>query len=308
MTLHAITTYFNPCGYKSRRANYDRFRSALDNAGVPCLTVEAAFGDAPFDLEPALGVVQLRTDSLLWQKERLLNLAASWLPRRVTSVAWLDADILFQNTDWPKDLRRALTRAPVAQLWSTCHRLGPFDAITDDRVVSFAQRMQSSRSLLDVGRYDAHGHTGYAWAMRRDIFDSVGLYEGGVVGNADHFLGHAIYDCYNHCIVNALKHDAKQIEHLRSWGERFYARVRGQLAVVPGEIEHLWHGDLADRQYFSRMHVITDLGYNPWTDIVAPAGRPLEWSDGTRSTKPELCNYFNHYFQSRKEDGYANVG
>lgn len=38
--LFAVTTYFNPCGYATRRRNYDLFIEGMRRAGVPCLTVE----------------------------------------------------------------------------------------------------------------------------------------------------------------------------------------------------------------------------------------------------------------------------
>jgi hypothetical protein len=95
--LFVITTYFNPCRYETRRRNYDIFMAGLSKAGVPCITVECAFGNAPFELPPSLNVIQMRANTLLWQKERLLNLAASWLPRSCKYVAWLDCDITFMN-------------------------------------------------------------------------------------------------------------------------------------------------------------------------------------------------------------------
>ncbi|MFX5494217.1 hypothetical protein ABTD62_20980, partial [Acinetobacter baumannii] len=81
----------------SRRRNYGLFMQGMREAGVPCLTVECAFGDAPFDLPPSLDVIQIRSETLLWQKERLLNLGASWLPASCRFVAWIDCDILFDN-------------------------------------------------------------------------------------------------------------------------------------------------------------------------------------------------------------------
>ena len=304
--LYVITTYYNPCRYRTRRAHYDRFRAAIDAANIPCLTVEAALGrDSEFELPDQLDVVRVRSDSLLWQKERLLNLAASWLPRDCKYVAWLDADILFTNPNWTRDLQRTLKTFPVAQVWQRCDRLDQDEKSIGDSVESFAQRMTTEQSLLDAGRYDAHGHTGYGWAMRREIFDQVGLYEGAVSGSADHFMAHAIYDHYGFCVDNALKHDHAQIAHLKAWGRRFYACVKGSLGVVPGNIVHLWHGDLSNRRYFSRMHDITARGYDPWTDITAAPGRPLEWAEALSATKPQLQAYFHSYFQSRQEDGHV---
>ena len=49
------------------------------------------------------------------------------------------------------------------------------------------------------------------------------------------------------------------------------------------------------------MHDITDLGYNPWEDIVVKDGQPLEWAPSMN--KPELEAYFYNFFSNRKEDG-----
>jgi hypothetical protein len=305
--LFVITTYFNPCRYVTRRKNFDLFVEGLRRQGVPCITVECAFGDDAFELPPSLDVLRVRSKTLAWQKERLLNLAASWLPASARYVAWLDCDIIFKNENWARELVSVLEKQQVAQTWTTCLRQ-PQD-LTDmtapgyvpDRATSFAAMMTKNPSLLDAGRYDAHGHTGYGWAMRREIFDAVGLYESAISGSADHFMAHAIYGQYGFCIENALKRDARQIAHLQAWGDRFYQLVQGSLGVVSGEIEHLWHGDAANRRYFKRMHDITDLGYNPYTDLIAPPGQPLEWRPGL--DKSALQDYFHEYFYSRQEDG-----
>lgn len=78
-------------------------------------------------------------------------------------------------------------------------------------------------------RNDIHGYTGYGWAMRREIFDEVGLYEAAVSGSADHFMAHAIFGHYGFCVENALKHDPKQIAHLKAWGTTFHQIVNSSL-------------------------------------------------------------------------------
>lgn len=301
--LTVITTYFNPCRYVSRRRNYDLFMEGMRKDGVTCLTVECAFGDEPFELPDSLDVIKVRSKTLLWQKERLLNLAASWLPASCKYVAWLDCDILFDNPNWGTDLVKVLETHQVAQVWESCLRLeqGNVVGAKPDLSYSFAKVMGMIPETLNAERYDLHGHTGYGWAMRREIFDEVGLYESAISGSSDHFMSHAIYGDYNHCIQNALKYDQRQIDHLKEWGAKFYAMVQGSLGVVPGQIRHLWHGDAINRRYFLRMHEITDLGYDPYTDLHVEPGRPLEWTPGL--DKPGLKEYFENYFKSRREDG-----
>lgn len=300
--LAVITTYFNPCRYATRRQHYERFRSGMARAGVLCLTVECAFPGQEFELPASPDVIQVRAKALLWQKERLLNLAASYLPGHVQNIAWLDCDILFDNPNWAPDLVRVLKTHPIAQVFEWAERLGPDGHTPAEPVAqSFASVTTADPDTMQLARYDAHGHTGYGWAMRRELFDEVGLYEAAVSGSADHFMAHAIYGHYGFCIENALKHDPQQISHLKSWGDRFHARVQGSLGVVPGAIRHLWHGDASNRRYFLRMHEITDLGFNPYADLLALPGQPLEWTPGLN--KPGLEAYFANYFRQRREDG-----
>jgi hypothetical protein len=276
--LVVITTYYNPCRWESRRKNYDLFMDGMREQGVACITIECAFGDAAFELTPSLDVIQIRSKTLLWQKERLLNLAASWLPKSCKYVAWLDCDILFDNKNWGRDLCRLLRTHKVAQVFETCTRLEKGNVVGDtpDVSESFASVMGKTPETLDVERYDAHGHTGYG-------------------------LAHAIYGDYNFCITNALKSDPRQISHLKAWGSRFYEMVQGSLCVVPGHIRHLWHGDAVDRRYFLRMHDITREGFDPWTDLHIEPGAPIEWAPDLN--KPGLVQYFTNYFASRREDG-----
>lgn len=301
MSLAVITCYFNPCGYQTRRRNYELFQLGLARAGVYCLTVECAFPGQAFELPEQYGVVHVRAESVLWQKERLLNLAAQYLPEHFRYVAWLDCDILMDNVNWVADTVRTLQRYPIAQAFETCRRLGP-DGVTEVEPVaeSFAAVMARNPAALAAGRYDAHGHTGYGWAMRREIFDEVGLYEEAISGSADHFMAHAIFDDYGFCIQNALKGSPLQLQHLKEWGRQFHRHVRGRLGCVPGQIRHLWHGDRQHRRYFLRMHDITRLGYNPYDDIEALPGQPLSW---LTPGKDDLKQYLYNYFWERLEDG-----
>jgi hypothetical protein len=103
--LWAITSYFNPAGYGRRLANYRTFASQL---GVPLVTVELAFGGA-FELckDDADTVVQLRGGDVMWQKERLLNVALQSLPPHCKKVLAIDCDIVLAATSRKKRLMRS---------------------------------------------------------------------------------------------------------------------------------------------------------------------------------------------------------
>jgi hypothetical protein len=301
--LAVITTYYNPVRYKTRSVNFELFRQHMKDSGVQLLTVECTFGEETPELSVSDDVIHLKSDSLLWQKERLLNIAAAALPQEVDAVAWIDGDVIFDNENWVQETLDVLDEAPIAQLFTTCLRQEEdgTSGIVPDTSESFASVMNRFPESITLNRYDIHGHTGYAWAMRREIFDEVGLYEHAISGSADHFMAHAIFDDYNFCITNALMNDNVQIEHLKAWGKRFYALTQGKIGCVKGQLRHLWHGTHKNRNYFNRMHQITKLGYNPNTDLIIEDGKPIEWDADLN--KPALVEYFVGYFTSRKEDG-----
>lgn len=71
------------------------------------------------------GVIHVRAKDILWQKERLLNLALAHLPAVARKVAWLDADLLFEDPSWACETSRRLDTFPVVQPFAAIARLGP---------------------------------------------------------------------------------------------------------------------------------------------------------------------------------------
>src|SRR3954452_2532913 len=78
--LCVAAAYFNPAGFRSKLHNYHLFRDRVAAAGIPLVTVECALGGQPFELPPGPGVRHVRGRDVMWQKERLLNLAIDALP------------------------------------------------------------------------------------------------------------------------------------------------------------------------------------------------------------------------------------
>jgi hypothetical protein len=108
--LWGITCYFNPAGYRRRLANYRLFRERLI---VPLVTVE-------------------RGRDVLWQKERLLNIALNVLPDSCRKVVWLDCDIIFQGDDWPRRTSLLLERFKMVQPFSHVYLLSQ-DLVPDEK-------------------------------------------------------------------------------------------------------------------------------------------------------------------------------
>src|ERR1043165_4119631 len=167
----AVTTYFNPSGFRTKRINYDRFVAALARDNIRCITVECAFRDGPYELPRSRDTIRTRANDVMWQKERLLNIAMERLPARCTKVVWLDADILFDDPDWVARTSDALDEYAVVQPFEPAVRLPPHVTHDDGRGESwrsFGAVMTEDPLAVLLGVFDKHGHTGFAWAARRE--------------------------------------------------------------------------------------------------------------------------------------------
>ena len=113
--MWSITSYYNPVRYKRRLANYRAFR---ENLAVPLVTVELSF-DGRFELTEGDAdiLIQISGGAVLWQKERLLNVALKSVPSNVSNIAWLDCDVIFERSDWVDAANEQLNKYNVIQLF-----------------------------------------------------------------------------------------------------------------------------------------------------------------------------------------------
>lgn len=311
--LWAITTYFNPCGYRSRYENYQTFRKHLK---VPLLTVELAYGDT-FELNArdATKLIQLRSDQVMWQKERLLNIAMQALPPECRKVAWLDCDILFERDDWPGTTSQVLEEYTLVQLFSRVCLVGHHVDLSQPLA---AQRYVDRKSmaagivsgLVDFNQLDgsssvrrAHGlphdySPGHAWAMRRKDLEQVSLYDAMILGGGDYAMLQAAMG-RSEAYVQERQHNPSRAQHYLGWAKQFHGMVDGNIGMVPGDIYSLWHGELQDRNYVARRSILHRFNFDPYHDIAVDENDCWRWN----SDKPGFHDEVKAYFQGRKEDG-----
>lgn len=303
--LWVVTSYFNPCRYRSRRENFDRFLKGMELAGANVLTVELAFGEEPFELPEGPGVLRKRGASVLWHKERLLNLAAAELPAECTKVAWLDNDILFDDPRWLERTATALDTHMVVQPFNSCNWLARGETgypASGGTYESFAHCFVRTPNLARASKYVQHGHTGFAWAARRELFETCGLYEAGASGGGDHLMAHAFAGGMIHspCLKAMVGQGTPFANHYWKWAVKARDLVDGRISYVPGSVLHLWHGELANRGYATRDRELRALGYDPERHLATGETGLLEWSEDAPA---ELRAWVKENFERRQEDG-----
>jgi len=277
--LHLVTSHFNPVGWSAPRHNYRAFRQSLGD--LPVTAIELAFG------EPKLGAeitIEAEPQNILWQKERLLNLAIESLPPEVDRVCWIDADVILDDPEaWYEQLDQALDHTPVVQ---------PFESMTD--LGPNGERMRWSKSI--VAAKQKKGRPGFIWACRREVLDGIGLYDRSVLGSGD------VVFCKGATGEFSAEHlNRYTVAHRRDalgYMAKLYARTQGRVTHISHHATHLFHGRLRNRQYVSRDKILVSHDYDPTTDVAIDEKGVMAWA----GNKPTIVGEVRAYFLGRRED------
>lgn len=298
-----ITCFYNSNAYKSKTENYNTFIQKIDLANLNYITVECAFGKQPFSLKKSPNIIQLRTKDIMWQKERLLNIALENVPNKFKKIIWVDCDVLFENPDWAKETSILLNQYKIVQPFKDAIRL-PKDHKyykgTGERYESFGYVLKNNPYIIEEGKFNLHGHTGFAWAGKRSVFQKYGFYDACIAGSGDHMMAHAfVGDWDTACVKRVIGNNDAFYKHYIDWSEKIYPKVKSSIGYTEGVLLHLWHGDVENRNYVIRQRFLEDSNFNPYNDIKLNDVQCWEWNHKNEVLK----KWAKEYFILRKEDG-----
>lgn len=295
-------------GYKTRRRNYHVFRERLP---VPLIAVEYSVGDFELREGDAEILVSLRGRDVMWQKERLYNLARRHLPRHCEQVLWIDCDVVLAGEAWPDRVKDALRTHAVLQPFHRLGLLGPKvrppperdDQIIDWRtsVVAFlAEGADGDRLYSRWGTSFRMKHFhGAAWAVRRSVCDAFAFYDRMIVGGGDKAFSAALTGHFQTLAGSFAFDEAHRNDFVR-WADALHRALGGSFTHLEETAYHLWHGALADRGYDERQRQLYDAGFDAMSDLaVDPETSAWRWA----TDKPRLHEFVRSHFARRKEDG-----
>lgn len=265
-----ISCYFNPMKSPWRRKAFDTFFEGIK--GYNYKIVECVIGDSQPELPDFIEKVY--TKSLLWHKETLLNNIIKSLPSKYKYIFWLDADIIFTNPNWLEESVNVMKAgANMIQPFEYCVHLQKGETKPSFLVNAYKRDCSNpilrhkflwrsfcsnhASGLNANTNYDVHGHVGLAWGIKREVYDKIsgGLYDKALIGGADHIMAHAAAGHINHnCITKSFGED---ISAVNDYSSKMYAAVGGKLGFTAGDVYHIWHGELKDRQYLKRITEFT---------------------------------------------------
>jgi hypothetical protein len=303
--LHVVTAVANPIRWESRIRLARNFIAHMLDSGVKLTVVECAYGERPYDLDIAgINHVPVRSKTLVWNKENLINIGISRLPQDWKYVAWLDADITFRRANWAADTVHALQLYQIVQPWSDAYDLGPHDEHMAHHL-SFCRQYFQGQPVVhsgdkfwkgDGGSYE-YPHPGFGWAATRDALERLGgLIEFGAMGAGDHHMALAMIGAASSSMPGGTSASYQRM--LYQWQDRALLHINRNLGYVHGTIEHSFHGAKPKRQYLGRWQMFLRHGFDPDTDLKRNTTGVMELT----GNKPELRRELDLYFRQRDED------
>lgn len=290
--LGVAVAFFSPCGYELPRQHFVGTMDMLRGRLVSVAQVHRT-GQQPIPVPDEFMSQVFCSDSTMFYKENLWNLAAAKLD--TPKLLFLDSDIRFHPEDWFARVSASLDEADVIQPFGSAEWLSK-DGSVFMTLPPAAYEIANGRCPV-LSRH----HPGFAWGMRRSVFDALGgWYDLFTSGAGD--AGFAFALCSN--ADPELGTRAKK--GMLMSGQESYVRYR-KLAIslnlrvgyTPGvRVQHLWHGDRENRGYLTRETYFPQ----PAPDDSHVTRRPdglLEWA----VPAPRAMDYF----MARMEDGTLTI-
>jgi len=295
-SLGIVCCYFNPLNYQSKYNNFIKFYNDLFAYHKDVLVVELKHPSTLLTLPDHIQSHKVYCDQTLWHKENLLNIGISKLIREgFKNIAWLDSDIIFDDSYWVQDCIELLKRVKLCQLFSRVQSNNTFHN-------GCVREWKETGSILPVA---SAYHTGYGWAARSDVLKSCLLYDKSILGGADSLIWLSSFSKKYNFSEIIKHHPIKKLnlndffQDFLSWSECWGDQIQGSVGHVYCPIKALSHGNTRDRNYILRYQYLIDSNYNPKKDIT--------YKDGIIYSNNKLLNTLClNYFKSRNEDNKSN--
>lgn len=279
--------YFNSAKSKRLLMNFLYTIEKFKMANIPTYTIEM-YMTTP-EIKDAIHV---KTDFILFQKERLCHILEKHIPEKYTKLLFIDADLVFDNLHWYTDLSNKLNTTNIVQPFTNALWLD----ITYKKIVKQRPSIVLYLKVGDINKYNHGGiwgyHPGFAWGFQRDWFRKCGFYQHGILGDGDTLSATSWIDKSFH--DEFLDKRPYQRNALTEYVGLL--KVRPSVCYIKGNIYHLWHGDGKKRQYRERRTIFKSV--KDIRDIVdvEPSGLFRLKDD---SLKPRIMKYF----RDRDDDG-----
>lgn len=307
-TLFVIAVCSNPVRYASRYRLFREFVARMKKTkNVVLIQVEHAFGKRPHEVTDPndKNHLQLRGGSEyeIWLKEGLVNAGLKHLYATYPNwkyMAWVDADISFDDEDWASETIHALQHYSIVQPWAKSFDMGPDGKEEIHSATSFMHDYVNEIEKKWAPKAETW-HPGYAWAARREAIDDLGgkVIDWCILGAGDHHMAWAFVGDIWKGVHGEM--GSEYMRKAREFQELCDKYIKSNVGYVEGTIRHYWHGPKKKRYYVERWDILVKNRFNPDLDFATDKwGVPF-----LTGNKPKLRDGIRKYLRARDEDSVA---
>jgi hypothetical protein len=254
-------------------------------AKIPYFTMELVLTGKTPRIKDAFHV---SSSSYLFQKEHLVRLLETKVPKKYTKLLSLDLDIIFDDNTWYSQLSKILDSKDILQ----CFRTAKWLDVTYQHIEKEADTcvLHVKGDSFWTPRNGKSYHPGFGWAFNRAWYNKVGYYDLGIIGSGDTIFSYTLFGIpYGKSIEGTDIYTSSATE----WAKNM---TGFKLAYLPVDIYHLYHGSMKKRQYVSRYEYFKRV--KNIEDVSA-----INSSGAYELTEESLNNKMRMFFRERDDDG-----
>jgi hypothetical protein len=277
-----VMCFFNPSKSIRLVQNFLYVKELLTRTKIPLVIVELAYNDDSFITQHNENTIHVRSNSIMFHKENLINIGINKCKLQYNKYCMLDSDIIFDDLNWYDNISNELDNYDIIQ---------PFEkAFWMD--IDMTNIIQSKYSVAynNKKKLEKLEHPGFVWAFTKKWYKKIGLPEFCISGGGDQIIANVAFKTWG-----------KKPNYINSENFDKYikkAEINFTSSYMKGNVYHLFHGNLNNRQYSSRHERIKNEGYS---DDCLQINRDgvYEWIP---SVLDKMNKLFLTYFMDRKDD------
>jgi hypothetical protein len=223
----------------------------------------------------------------------MINLGIKYLlPSNWKAVAWVDADVEFDNPYWATYALRVLNNGKdFVQLFTNV-----FDMDIDEQILNIFTGFgyQYSKNFKK-GKGLNYWHPGFAWACTRKAYEQIGgILDEGILGSGDNIMCHSFIKQAPQRLKKGMTNE--YMDFVKDKQDKFDGL---NLGYIPGTIRHFYHGKKENRNYYGREDILIRHKYDPNTFIKKDSKGLIIPSE---TCPKEFLKDIMDYFEERNED------
>lgn len=249
-TFKICTFYYNPNKDVRREENFLKFLAQFECYQKNLLIGVVDYGDEiniPDYLKENLFVIKGNKKASIWYKELILNRMIDVID--TDYIIWMDSDLIYENLDWLKDINSVVRGKDFVQLFETINYLDENGNV-----------LESNKSIIssgsnDIDRLLGEGYKpGGAWIGKTSILKHVKFFEKMYVGGGDTIFVYGLFGIEDGFTLRQVKKNNEYIWH--GAVEWIKSCKKYRLGYLDVSVDHLYHGELKDRNYNDRYKLL----------------------------------------------------